>query len=47
MKVTYDADRITHEVLMRTYWKHVDPTKAGGQFKQTGPQYRAAVWVSG
>jgi hypothetical protein len=29
VKVTYDADRITHEVLMRTYWKHADPTKVG------------------
>lgn len=47
VKVTYDADRISHEVLMRTYWKHADPVKADGQFKELGPQYRGAVWVSG
>lgn len=47
VKVTYDADRISHENLMRTYWKHADPTKTDGQFKEIGAQYRGAVWVTG
>ena len=47
VKVTYDSDRISHEILMRTYWKHADPTKTDGQFKEIGSQYRGAVWVMG
>ena len=32
VKVTYDADRISHEVLMRTYWKHaVGPGSGAGR----------------
>ena len=47
LRVTYDADQIEHEALMRVFWQHSDPTNAAGQFKEIGPQYRAAVWVSG
>ena len=47
LRVTYDADQIDHEALMRVFWQHSDPTNAAGQFKEIGPQYRAAVWVSG
>lgn len=32
---------------MRVFWQHSDPTNPAGQFKEIGPQYRAAVWVSG
>mmetsp|Transcript_24399 Transcript_24399/g.39253 ORF Transcript_24399/g.39253 Transcript_24399/m.39253 type:complete len:345 (-) Transcript_24399:119-1153(-) len=51
VKVSYDSDRISHEVLMRTYWKHADPVNTaaggGGQFREIGTQYRGAVWVDG
>ena len=47
VKVTYDADKISHVKLMQTYWKHVDPTRGDGQFKENGPKYRAAIWVDG
>ena len=45
VKVTYDPDRISFEELMRTYWKHVQPTDPGGQFKERGPEFRSAVWA--
>ena len=36
VKVTYDEEKISHEKLMQTYWKHVDPTRGDGQFKENG-----------
>jgi peptide methionine sulfoxide reductase MsrA len=47
VKVTYDEEKISHEKLMQTYWKHVDPTRGDGQFKENGAKYRAAIWVDG
>eukprot|EP00959_Pyramimonas_sp_CCMP1952_P049976 1044678-Pyramimonas_sp.AAC.1 len=31
---------------MRTYWKHCNPTQAGGQFKDVGANYISTVQVS-
>jgi len=47
VRVTYDADRISHEALMRSYWQRSDPTNAQGQFREIGPEFRGAIWVSG
>jgi peptide methionine sulfoxide reductase MsrA len=45
VQVTYDPDRISFEELMRTYWKHTQPTDAGGQFMERGPEFRSAIWA--
>jgi hypothetical protein len=47
VSVTYDADKIAHETLMRTYWQHADPVNPNGSFKERGSRFRGAVWVSG
>jgi len=46
VQVTYDTSRISFEALMRTYWKHCNPTQAGGQFKEVGANFISAVQVS-
>jgi hypothetical protein len=46
VRVTYDADKISHETLMRTYWQHADPVNANGSFKESGARFKGAVWVA-
>jgi peptide methionine sulfoxide reductase msrA/msrB len=42
VKVTYDRAELTYEQLLDVFWRHVDPTDAGGQFVDRGlwPQKR-------
>ncbi len=44
VQVYYDPTRITYEELLDHFWKHVDPTDAGGQFVDRGAQYRSAIF---
>jgi peptide methionine sulfoxide reductase msrA/msrB len=44
VKVVYYPARITYEDLLDVFWRHVDPTDAGGQFVDRGAQYRSAIF---
>jgi peptide methionine sulfoxide reductase msrA/msrB len=44
VQVYYDPSKITYEQLLDYFWKHVDPTDAGGQFVDRGSQYRSAIF---
>jgi peptide methionine sulfoxide reductase msrA/msrB len=44
VQVYYDPTKITYEELLGYFWKHVDPTDAGGQFVDRGGQYRSAIF---
>jgi peptide methionine sulfoxide reductase msrA/msrB len=44
VQVTYDPDKITYKELLDVFWRHVDPTDAGGQFVDRGSQYRTAIF---
>jgi peptide methionine sulfoxide reductase msrA/msrB len=46
VKVIYDADQISYDDLLEIFWRHVDPTDAGGQFADRGPQYRSAIFYA-
>ena len=46
VKVVYDPDKITYEELLEVFWRHVDPTDAGGQFVDRGSQYRSAIFYA-
>ena len=46
IKVTYDTARITYDQLLDVLWRHIDPTDAGGQFVDRGPQYRSAIFYA-
>jgi peptide methionine sulfoxide reductase msrA/msrB len=43
VQVYYDPAKITYEGLLDYFWKHVDPTDAGGQFVDRGAQYRSVI----
>jgi peptide methionine sulfoxide reductase msrA/msrB len=44
IQVYYDPARISYEELLDYFWKHIDPTDAGGQFVDRGGQYRSAIF---
>lgn len=46
VKVIYDPVKITYEKLLEIFWRHVDPTDAGGQFVDRGSQYRSAIFYA-
>jgi peptide methionine sulfoxide reductase msrA/msrB len=44
VQVYYDPSKVSYERLLEIFWTHVDPTDAGGQFADRGPQYRSAIF---
>jgi peptide-methionine (S)-S-oxide reductase len=46
VRVTYDPARITYAALVRRFLRTIDPTDAGGQFCDRGPNYRTAIFVA-
>ena len=47
VQVIYDPDKVTYNELLEIFWRHVDPTDAGGQFVDRGSQYRTAIFYHG
>lgn len=47
VKVTYDPDTVTYEVLADYFIRHIDPLDAEGQFCDKGASYRSAMFVTG
>ena len=44
VQVTYDPARVAYEDLLEVFWRSINPTDAGGQFADRGPQYRTAIF---
>lgn len=44
VEVTYDPTKVTYSQLLDVFWMQIDPTDAGGQFCDRGPQYRSAIF---
>jgi peptide methionine sulfoxide reductase msrA/msrB len=44
VQVVYDPKKVTYQGLLDYFWKHVDPTDAGGQFVDRGAQYRTVIF---
>jgi len=44
VQVSYDPRRVRYETLLEHFWRMIDPTDAGGQFVDRGPQYRTAIF---
>lgn len=45
VQVTYDSSVVSYDELVSYFFRHVDPTDAGGQFCDKGDSYRTAVFV--
>jgi peptide methionine sulfoxide reductase msrA/msrB len=44
VQVYYDPRVVTYQQLLDYFWRHINPTDAGGQFVDRGPQYRSAIF---
>lgn len=44
VQVYYDPSKVTYEELLDFFWRHIDPTDSGGQFVDSGEQYRSAIF---
>ena len=44
IKVIYDPAKVTYQQLLDAFWRHIDPTDAGGSFVDRGSQYRSAIF---
>lgn len=44
VQVTYDPNKISYNDLLKIFWRQINPTDAGGQFGDRGPQYRSAIF---
>ena len=44
VQVYYDPAKISYSQLLDFFWRHVDPTDAGGQFADRGSQYQTAIF---
>ncbi|MEL7128018.1 MAG: peptide-methionine (S)-S-oxide reductase MsrA [Pseudomonadota bacterium] len=47
VKVVYDPEAVSYGELVEYFWRHVDPTDAGGQFCDRGDSYRTAIFTGG
>ncbi len=44
VQVIYNPATVTYAELLDNFWRHIDPTDAGGQFVDRGRQYRTAIY---
>lgn len=46
VQITYDADKVSYDKLLKTFWSNIDPFDEDGQFCDKGFQYTAAIFVN-
>jgi len=46
VQIQFDADIVTYEQLINSYWRSVDAVDADGQFCDRGDSYRTAVFAT-
>jgi len=44
VQIYYDSSKVSYAELLDVFWRHVNPTDAGGQFVDRGPQYSSAIF---
>ena len=44
VQVIFDPAQVSYSALLEVFWKHIDPTDAGGQFVDHGAHYRSAIF---
>lgn len=44
VQIFYDPEKVSYEMLLDQYWRNINPTDAGGQFGDRGPQYRSVIF---
>lgn len=47
VKIYFDPTKTSYAKLLAAYWPTIDPLTANGQFCDSGPQYRSAIFYRG
>jgi len=47
VEIAFDPKVISYAQLLNHFWHHVDPTEAGGQFCDFGPEYKSQIFFHG
>lgn len=47
IEIAFDPAVISYDEVLDIFWKHIDPTDAGGQFVDRGEQYKTAIFTHG
>ncbi len=45
VQILFDSEKISYELILDIFWKHIDPTDRGGAFVDRGFQYTSAIFV--
>ena len=45
VRIAYDPDRVSYDILLWAFFRSVNPTDPGGQFCDRGDSYRTAIFV--
>ncbi len=46
VQIYYDPKILSYEQILNYFWRHIDPTDAGGQFADRGHEYSSAIFYS-
>ncbi|MBN2899681.1 MAG: peptide-methionine (S)-S-oxide reductase MsrA [Clostridia bacterium] len=46
VRVTYDPDKVSFEMLLASFWEKIDPTDDFGQKVDRGPQYKTVIFYN-
>lgn len=44
VQITFDSTIFPYEKLVQIFWRNIDPTDSGGQFRDRGEQYKPAIY---
>ena len=45
VRVIYDKDKVSFELLAKVFWRNINPTQKDGQFVDHGRQYRTGIYT--
>lgn len=45
VRIIYDPQKVSYELLLKVFWRNIDPTQVNGQFVDHGRQYRTGVYT--
>jgi len=45
VRIVYDPAKVEYELLLKVFWRNIDPTQVNGQFVDKGKQYRSGIYT--
>jgi methionine-S-sulfoxide reductase len=45
VRIIYDPQKVSYELLLNVFWRNIDPTQVNGQFVDHGRQYRTGIYT--